>query len=93
MRGMMRRQAALQVSSLNSKYSDFQEIGRNAVMAWFTAPKSLSVVQNETDIFRKIKPIALSKDYVRFWLTREKTSDMSDARGTLWLDLEKREYS
>ena len=89
----MRRQAALQVSSLDSKYSDFQEIGRNAVMAWFTAPKSLWVVQNETDIFRKIKPIALSKDYVRFWLTREKASDMSDARGTLWLDLEKREYS
>nr|WP_244574652.1 FGGY-family carbohydrate kinase [Cohaesibacter sp. ES.047] len=36
---------------------------------------------------------ALSKNYVRLWLTGEHVAEMSDAAGTLWLDVAERRWS
>ena len=54
-------------------------------MPGFTAPKLLWVARNEPEVFEATKTVLLPKDYVRFCMTGEKASDMSDAAGTLWL--------
>ena len=35
----------------------------------------------------------MPKDYLRFYLTGEYYSEMSDASGTLWLDVNERKWS
>ena len=65
----------------------------NIMMPGFTAPKLLWVARHEPDIFRRAACVLLPKDYVRLRLTGEKVSDMSDAAGTGWLDVGRREWS
>ncbi len=62
-------------------------------MSGFTAPKLLWVKENESEIFGNIAKVLLPKDYLRFCLSGEYVSDMSDAAGTLWLNVAKREWS
>ncbi|HVS77615.1 MAG TPA: xylulokinase [Steroidobacteraceae bacterium] len=65
----------------------------NIMMPGFTAPKLLWVARHEPDIFRRTAYVLLPKDYVRLRLTGERVSDMSDAAGTGWLDVGRREWS
>lgn len=62
-------------------------------MPGFTAPKLLWVRRHEPQIFARIASVLLPKDYLRFKMTGKKISDMSDAAGTLWLDVGKRDWS
>ncbi|WP_018001018.1 xylulokinase [Paracoccus sp. N5] len=73
--------------------ADFHGIAGNLVMAGFTAPKLLWVAQNEPRIFDRVAKVLLPKDYLRLWLTGEHVAEMSDAAGTLWLDVGKRDWS
>ncbi|WP_068112753.1 xylulokinase [Tropicimonas marinistellae] len=73
--------------------ADFRGIGGNIVMAGFTAPKLLWVAENEPDVFEKTAKVLLPKDFVRLWLTGEHVAEMSDAAGTLWLDVARRQWS
>lgn len=73
--------------------ADFRGIGGNIVMAGFTAPKLRWVQKNEPEIFAQVRKVLLPKDYVTLWLTGEYVSEMSDAAGTLWLDVAKRDWS
>jgi len=73
--------------------ADFRGIGGNIVMAGFTAPKLRWVQKNEPGIFAKIHKVLLPKDYINLWLTGEYISEMSDAAGTLWLDVANRDWS
>ena len=77
--------ASTEASELDQSHDVFRSIGGNMVMPGFTAPKAVWMARNEPDVFARIKTILLPKDYVRFRLTGEKISDMSDASGTLWL--------
>jgi xylulokinase len=63
------------------------------MMPGFTAPKLLWVAQHEPDVFRRTACVLLPKDYVRLKLTGDKVSDMSDASGTAWLDVGRRDWS
>src|SRR6202167_1013230 len=65
----------------------------NIMMPGFTAPKLLWVSQHEPEIFGRTACVLLPKDYVRLKLTGQKISDMSDASGTGWLDVGKRDWS
>jgi len=65
----------------------------NIMMPGFTAPKLLWVARHEPEVFRRTAAVLLPKDYVRLRLTGEKVSDMSDAAGTGWLDVGRREWS
>lgn len=65
----------------------------NLAMPGFTAPKLLWVAKHEPEIFSKIRYVLLPKDYLRLRLTGEYLSDPSDAAGTLWLDVAKRQWS
>ncbi|MBV7266132.1 xylulokinase [Erythrobacter ani] len=65
----------------------------NVAMPGFTAPKLAWLRENEPDSFAALKAVLLPKDYIRLRLTGEKTSEMSDASGTLWLDVAGRRWS
>jgi len=65
----------------------------NLAMPGFTAPKLLWVARHEPAIFANLATVLLPKDYLRLRLTGEKFSDMSDASGTLWLDVARRDWS
>jgi xylulokinase len=65
----------------------------NIMMPGFTAPKLLWVSRYEPDIFGRTACVLLPKDYVRLKMTGEKVSDMSDAAGTGWLDVGRRDWS
>ncbi len=69
------------------------ELTGNRALTGFTAPKILWLRHNEPDTYRRIKRIALPKDYVRLKLTGEHATDVSDASGTLLLDVAKRRWS
>ena len=68
-------------------------IAGNIAMPGFTAPKLAWVRKHEPEIFAKVAKVLLPKDYLRFLMTREFASDMSDSAGTLWLDVANRRWS
>jgi xylulokinase len=70
-----------------------RRITGNGAMPGFTAPKLLWVRRNETAVFAATRRVLLPKDYLRLMLTGEAVSDMSDAAGTLWLDVAARAWS
>lgn len=78
---------------LEAACPEFRSIGGNLVMPGFTAPKLAWVKKHEPEIFDKVEKILLPKDYVRLLLTGNYVSDMSDAAGTLWLDVKARDWS
>ena len=65
----------------------------NRALTGFTAPKILWLRHNEPDVYDRIARIALPKDYVRLRLTGEHATDVSDASGTLLLDVAHRDWS
>lgn len=67
-------------------------VAGNVAMPGFTAPKLLWVRRHEPDVFARIAYILLPKDYLRYRLTGAFATDPSDAAGTLWLDVAKRDY-
>ena len=69
------------------------DIAGNIAMPGFTAPKVLWIKNNENENFDKIYKALLPKDYLRFYLTGEFFSDLSDASGTYWLDVGHRKWS
>ncbi|MFZ0090605.1 MAG: xylulokinase [Solirubrobacteraceae bacterium] len=65
----------------------------NRALAGFTAPKLSWLAEHEPDVHRRIDRVLLPKDYVRFRLTGELATDVSDASGTLLLDVARRRWS
>ncbi|MBQ6818654.1 MAG: xylulokinase, partial [Clostridia bacterium] len=65
----------------------------NIAFAGFTAPKVLWVKENEPENFARIHKMLLPKDYVAFCLCGNYATDVSDASGTLYFDVEHRCWS
>jgi len=65
----------------------------NPALTGFQAPKILWLRNNEPKNFEKTTSVLLPKDYVRFALTGERATEVSDASGTLLLDVAKRRWS
>lgn len=84
--------AVLQASQLNEDFPDYADVTGSLAMAGLTAPKLLWMRQHEPQLFARIASVLSPKDYLRLLLTGEQVSDMSDAAGTLWLDVAKREW-
>lgn len=70
-----------------------KNITGNPALAGFQAPKILWLKKHEPQSFSRIRYVLLPKDYVRLKLTGELATDVSDAAGTLLLDLRKRDWS
>lgn len=69
------------------------QIAGNLVMPGFTAPKLLWVRRHEPQLFAAVRKVLLPKDWLRLRLTGEYFTDCSDASGTLWLDVGRRQWS
>lgn len=70
-----------------------RDITGNIMMPGFTAPKLKWVQKNEPECFAKIAKVLLPKDYLRYRMTGDFASDMSDSAGTMWLDVAKRDWN
>lgn len=65
----------------------------NPAMPGFTAPKLLWVREHEPEVFARTARVLLPKAWLRWQLCGEYAEDMSDASGTLWLDVAARAWS
>ncbi|MDC8832302.1 xylulokinase [Alteromonas gilva] len=82
-----------QCKSLEATVASSRAITGNLVMPGFTAPKLLWVKEHEPHIFKQIDKVLLPKDFLRYKLTGEFASDMSDSAGTSWLNTGERCWS
>jgi xylulokinase len=85
--------STLECVELERREPRSREITGNIMMPGFTAPKLLWVSRHEPQIFARTARVLLPKDYVRSRMTGEAVSDMSDAAGTGWLDVGRRDWS
>ncbi|MBN1458410.1 MAG: xylulokinase [Armatimonadetes bacterium] len=65
----------------------------NPVLTGFQAPKIVWLRDHEPELYEKLRMILLPKDYVRYRLTGEFATEVSDAAGTSLLNVAKRNWS
>ncbi len=65
----------------------------NPALEGFTAPKILWLKQNEPKNYNKVNYVLMPKDYIRYKLTGNINTEVSDAAGTLLFDVKKKEWS
>jgi xylulokinase len=84
-----------QVDFINRKLGKDRvlEYTANPVLTGFTLPKLLWVQDHEPWNFDRLYKMLLPKDYVRFRLTGEFATEVSDASGTALLDVVHRRWS
>ena len=68
-------------------------IAGNPALTGFQAPKVVWLREEEPENFARVARVLLPKDYVRLLLAGEYATDASDASGTLFLDVEGRDWS
>ncbi|MBE2894366.1 xylulokinase [Spirabiliibacterium falconis] len=76
-----------QCQALESAVANSREITGNLMMPGFTAPKIQWIAKHQPAIFAQLAKVLLPKDYLRFLMTGEFASEMSDAAGTMWLNV------
>lgn len=69
------------------------QINCNPVLPGFTAPKIYWLKKNEPEIYEKVSQVLLPKDYIRYCLTGDFATDVSDASGTSLFDVPGRRWS
>lgn len=65
----------------------------NIAFPGFTAPKLMWVRKHEPEVFERVAHILLPKDYLAYRFTGEFATDVSDASGTLYFDVNNRCWS
>lgn len=68
-------------------------ITANPAMTGFTASKILWVQNNEPELYERCAHILLPKDYIRYKLTGEYATEVSDASGMQLMDVSARDWS
>ncbi|PKO31431.1 MAG: xylulokinase [Betaproteobacteria bacterium HGW-Betaproteobacteria-9] len=84
---------ATECTEMMAELPSLPDLAGTLAMPGFTAPKLRWVARHEPDIFQRVAKVLLPKDYVRLMLTGEYVTDLSDASGTLWLDVRQRNWS
>ena len=85
--------SAAECREMEAALPTLRELAGNIAMPGFTAPKIAWVRKHEPAIYERIAKVLLPKAYIRLLLTGEHVEDMSDAAGTLWLDVARRDWS
>lgn len=85
--------ASAECCELEQGFPALHAITGNLAMPGFTAPKLLWVRRHEPDVFRRTAQVLLPKAWLRFRMIGEYIEEMSDASGTLWLDVGRRDWS
>lgn len=70
-----------------------RRITGNPTLTGFQAPKVLWLREHEPENHARLARLLLPKDYLRLKLTGVAATDVSDAAGTLLLDLQRRDWS
>ena len=78
---------------LEQDFPRLAAVAGSRAMPGFTAPKLLWVRRHEPEVFARLGKVLLPKAWLRLRLCGETIEEMSDASGTLWLDVEKRDWS
>lgn len=65
----------------------------NLPLEGFTAPKLLWLRDKEPENYARLRMLLLPKDYIRFWLTGDYATELSDAAGTALFDVRRRRWS
>ena len=73
--------------------ADLIRLVANPALTGFTAPKILWLRDEEPENFARLATVLLPKDYVRYRLSGEFATEVSDASGTLLLDVANRRWS
>ena len=83
-----------QVDRMNSLAADrIVQISANPALTGWTLAKLLWIRDNEPQIFERCRHILLPKDYLRYVLTGEFATEVSDASGMQLLDVKNRCWS
>ncbi|WP_159567715.1 xylulokinase [Budvicia diplopodorum] len=82
-----------QCTALERLVPQSRSITGNLMMPGFTAPKLKWLAEHEPKIFCAIDKVLLPKDYLRLLITGKAASDMSDAAGTMWMNVAQRDWS
>ncbi|MDO8682661.1 MAG: xylulokinase [Armatimonadota bacterium] len=69
------------------------ELTCNPVLTGFTAGKIIWLRNNEPEVYAKVRKVLLPKDYIRFRLTGEFATEVSDASGTSLFDVRNRKWA
>ena len=69
------------------------EITANPALTGFTASKIMWVKKHQPEIYARCRHILLPKDYLRYKLTGDFATEVSDASGMQLLDVPKRQWS
>ncbi|MGN6488840.1 MAG: xylulokinase [Devosia sp.] len=85
--------AAAECAEMEAALPALRDIAGNIAMPGFTAPKLAWVRKHEPEIFDRLAKVLLPKAYIRLLLSGEHIEEMSDASGTLWLDVRRRDWS
>jgi xylulokinase len=85
--------SSLECEEMMTAMPSLADIAGSLAMPGFTAPKLRWLAKHEPTLFARIAKVLLPKDYVRLQLTGDCVSDMSDASGTMWLDIKQRQWS
>ena len=85
--------SAKECEEMMAELPSLPQIAGSLAMPGFTAPKLRWLAKHEPDVSKQIAKVILPKDYIRFMLTGGHVCDMSDASGSMWLDVEKRAWS
>lgn len=89
------QRTANEVEEMNAKLGREKliEITANPALTGWTAAKILWVKNNEPENYERCRHILLPKDYIRFVLTHEYATEVSDASGMQLLNVAKRDWS
>lgn len=74
-------------------FSRLMELVCNPALPGFTAPKIVWVREHEPQVYEQVAHILLPKDYIRYRLTGEFASEVTDASGMLLLDVRRCRWS
>ncbi len=74
-------------------YKEFIKLSYNKALPGFTATKILWLAENEPENYKKLHKILLPKDYIRYKLSQSFATEVSDASGTILMDIPRRTWS
>lgn len=89
------QRAEKEVTFIKNKinFEDLLQNTANIPITGYLAPKILWIKKNMPDIYKKIYKIIFPKDYIRFLLTKELATEVSDLGGSYLYDIKKRCFS
>jgi len=89
------QRASAEADELNSRLpsEEFLNITASFCLPSYWAPKLLWLQRNKPDVYEKIHQVLFTKDYLRFRMTGEVATEVSDASCTWLIDVNKRTWS